>query len=66
MNVILHLLLSETLVMLKLVVVIALLSYVCVSMIVTKDKREFIDFKSIIETVNSVQKQWVAGHNSYF
>jgi cathepsin B len=29
-------------------------------------ERSFLDFKSIIEHVNSVQKSWKAGHNDYF
>lgn len=29
-------------------------------------KKVFLDFPSIIEHVNSVQKNWVAGHNKYF
>ena len=30
------------------------------------NNKVFIDFKSIVEHVNSVQKSWVAGHNAYF
>jgi len=29
-------------------------------------KKVFLDQKSIIEHVNSVQKDWKAGHNHYF
>lgn len=31
-----------------------------------KKERTFLDFKSIIDHVNSVQKSWTAGHNKYF
>jgi len=30
------------------------------------EKKVFLDFKSIIDHVNSVQKSWTAGHNKYF
>ena len=32
----------------------------------SKKEKTFLDFKSIIEHVNSVQKSWTAGHNKYF
>jgi hypothetical protein len=39
----------------------------CVLAISTLAKeRSFLDFKSIIEHVNSVQNSWKAGHNDYF
>jgi cathepsin B len=31
-----------------------------------KRERTFLDFKSIIDRVNSAQKSWTAGHNTYF
>jgi cathepsin B len=32
----------------------------------SKKERTFLDFKSIIDHVNSAQKSWTAGHNHYF
>ena len=30
------------------------------------ERKVYLDFQSIIDHVNKVQKNWVAGHNKYF
>lgn len=45
------------------IVVLCLLAFTAVS---KKEKKVFLDFKNIIEHVNTVQKEWTAGHNHYF
>ena len=45
---------------------VALLAVASVAKFTKFEKKVFIDFKSIISHVNSVQKSWVAGHNEYF
>lgn len=44
----------------------ALVLCILVLTVFAKKERTFLDFKSIIEHVNSVQKSWTAGHNKYF
>ena len=43
-----------------------LLALLAVSAFAKFEKKAFLDFNSIIEHVNSVQKSWTAGHNKYF
>lgn len=48
------------------VVAVLLLAILAVSVAAKFDKKVFLDFQSIIDHVNSVQKTWSAGHNKYF
>ena len=48
----------------KLIIAVVLCLLACTAF--SKKERTFLDFKSIIEHVNSVQKSWTAGHNKYF
>jgi len=45
---------------------IIVLSILTITAFAKKDNKVFMDFKNIIEHVNSVQKDWKAGHNHYF
>jgi hypothetical protein len=45
---------------------VLLLALLAVSAFAKFEKKVFLDFNSIIEHVNSVQKSWTAGHNKYF
>lgn len=48
------------------VVTLLLVSLLAVAVFARFEKKVFLDFKSIIDHVNSVQKSWTAGHNEYF
>ena len=48
------------------VIVFLLVALLAVAAHAKFQKKVFLDFTSIIEHVNSVQKNWVAGHNKYF
>lgn len=47
-------------------ITILLLSLLAVTAFARFEKKVFLDFKSIIDHVNSVQTTWTAGHNKYF
>ena len=48
------------------VITLLLVALLAVSAVARFQKKVFLDHKSIIDHVNSVQKDWVAGHNKYF
>ena len=48
------------------VITLLLVSLLTISAVARFQKKVFLDQKSIIDHVNSVQKNWVAGHNKYF
>ena len=48
------------------VIALLLVSLLTISVIARFQKKVFLDQKSMIDHVNSVQKDWVAGHNKYF
>ena len=50
----------------KTAILILLLATTSFSIITFPPKKTFLDQKGIAEKVNSVQNNWVAGHNSYF
>lgn len=45
---------------------VLLLALFAVSAFAKFNRQIFLDFQSIIDHVNSVQKSWTAGHNKYF
>jgi hypothetical protein len=45
------------------ILIVALLAFIALGKF---QKKVFLDQRSIIDHVNSVQKHWVAGHNKYF
>lgn len=47
-------------------VTLLLVSLLAVAVLARFEKKVFLDFKTIIDHVNSVQKSWTAGHNEYF
>ncbi len=47
-------------------ITVLVLSILAVTAFAKFQKKVFLDFKSIIEHVNSAQKSWTAGHNKYF
>lgn len=47
-------------------VTVLVLALLAVATFAKFEKKAFLDFKSIIDHVNSVQKSWTAGHNKYF
>lgn len=47
-------------------ILVALLFMLALTSLSKKENKIFLDFKNIIEHVNSVQKDWKAGHNHYF
>ena len=48
------------------VIALLIVSLLTISAVAKFHKKVFLDQKSIIDHVNSVQKNWVAGHNKYF
>ena len=48
------------------VIALLIVSLLTISAVARFHKKVMLDQKSIIDHVNSVQKNWVAGHNKYF